>query len=116
MSEKSIANIEDALYAIEQIESYTESVSKIEELQADKKTYDAVLMNFIVIAMALDRLENSIKESYPTDSWDGIRRFRNYIAHDYFGVHSSILWQVLTDSMPKLKRQLIQILEDRTQK
>lgn len=111
MREHDEANIEDCLYAIVHIEEYTEGVGSPDQLLNDSKTYDAVLMNFVIIAEACNRISLDVQESHPEIDWNGIRRFRNYIAHDYFGVDIDAVWQSLTIELPKLKTGLKRILE-----
>ena len=36
---------------------------------------------------------------------------RNRIVHDYFGVDLEIIWQVITDDIPRLQRQIENILD-----
>jgi len=43
------ANLEDCLVAISRIAEYIKDTSDRYELLADTKTYDAVLMNFVVM-------------------------------------------------------------------
>jgi uncharacterized protein with HEPN domain len=111
MLEKDIANIEDCLFAIEHIEEYMEGVSSSIALLSDHKTYDAILMNFMVIAEASKRISPELKEQHANISWAGVRRFRNYIAHDYFGIDIEVVWQSLKIELPKLKTDLLHILD-----
>ena len=92
MLERDLANLEDAIFAIRRIEQYTTEISSADSLLQDSKTYDAVLLNFLVIAAAFSRLSPELKKRYPEVSWNGVRRFRNYIAHDYFGVDIEVVW------------------------
>jgi len=65
MREHDEANIEDCLYAIGHIEEYTKDIVSIHELQHDSKTYDAVLMNFVVVAEACNRISSDLQAQYP---------------------------------------------------
>ena len=78
----------------------------------DAKTYDAVLMNFMVIAEACKRISAELQTRHPQVAWQGVRRFRNYIAHDYFGMDIDIVWQSLITELPKLKVDLLRVLEE----
>jgi uncharacterized protein with HEPN domain len=55
MHEHDEANIEDCLFAISHIEEYIDGISSSDQLLNDYKTYDAVLMNFVIIAEACNR-------------------------------------------------------------
>lgn len=112
MREHDEANVKDCLYAIASIEKYTAGISSALELLNDSKTYDAVLMNFVVIAEACNRLSTDLQIQYPEIGWNGLRRFRNYIAHDYFGVDINVVWQSITLDLSELKTGLQRILND----
>ena len=112
MHEHDEANLQDCLYAINHIEEYTSNIESADELLNDSKTYDAVLMNFMVIAEACKRISAELQTRHPQVAWQGVRRFRNYIAHDYFGMDIDIVWQSLITELPKLKADLLRILEE----
>ena len=111
MLEKDRANIEDCLYAIGHVNEYMADINSIEDLENDTKTYDAVTMNFVIIAEACARLSKELKDKHTEIDWDGVRRFRNYLAHDYFGVDIYVVWKSITISLPLLKAGLSKLLE-----
>ena len=73
---------------------------------ADSKTYDAVLMNFIVLGEATMRLSNNTKEQLPDINWRAIKDFRNFLAHDYFGIDENVVWSAIQYYLPDLKKGL----------
>lgn len=103
MLDKDKANLEDCIYAISHIEEYTQNIFSADDLFADTKTYDAVLMNFVIIAEACKRMSEDIQQRNSDIPWQSIRGFRNYIAHDYFGLDIDMIWQSITIELPKLK-------------
>lgn len=113
MHEHDEANIEDCLFAISHIEEYTEGVTSSDQLLSDSKTYDAVLMNFVIIAEACNRISPELQIEHSDIAWKNIRGFRNFIAHDYFGVDIDVVWQSLTIELPKLKIGLRRMLGKR---
>lgn len=110
LKDRDRANIEEVLYAIRHIQEYTASISSLEELLTDTKTYDAVLMNFILIGEACKRLPSELKASIPQIDWKGINGYRNYIAHEYFGVDQQVVWSSLKVELPKLKAEMERLL------
>ncbi len=106
MLDKDSANIQDILYAIGHIEEYVVGITSMEDLMSDAKTYDAVLMNFIVLGEASNRLSDGIKMQLPNVDWRAIIGFRNFVAHDYFGVDINIVWAAIKVHLPELKREL----------
>jgi uncharacterized protein with HEPN domain len=89
MFEKDKFNILDCLSSIHRIENYVSSVHSLDEFESNNLIYDAVLMNFIVIAECCERLTDTTKEKYSNIDWRSIKSFRNFITHDYFGLDLS---------------------------
>jgi len=77
----------------------------------DNKTYDAVLMNFIVLGEEANRISDALKTNNPQIPWKEINGFRNFVAHDYFGVDENIVWAAIQFHLPKLKHELKNILQ-----
>lgn len=38
------------------------------------------------------------------EDWDRIAAFRNVVVHDYLGLDLELIWDILEDDLPKLKR------------
>ena len=45
------------------------------------------------------------------EDWIGIVGLRNRIAHEYFGIGIEIVWNIVKQELPKLKKPMKQILE-----
>jgi uncharacterized protein with HEPN domain len=80
------------------------------KFSADKKTIDAVVRNFEIIGEAANKLPDEIRVKASEIPWRDIIDFRNRIAHEYFGISVSIVWQIiikelkpLSDNIKKLK-------------
>jgi uncharacterized protein with HEPN domain len=110
MFEKDSAALYECLYAIDHIEAYTYSIVGPSELINDHKTYDAVLMNFIIVGEAVKRISNELKEEHPELDWRSIIGFRNFVAHDYFGVDINIVWAAIKIHLPQFKKQIKALL------
>lgn len=95
-----LANI---LESIEKIEEYVVSISNPDELNNDTKSFDAVLMNFIVIGEMAGKLSEDFKTKNSEIEWWKIKGLRNIVAHDYFGVDAEEIWQIINTWLPKLK-------------
>lgn len=70
---------------------------------------DAVLFQLTVIGEAIQHVEDEIlmKYDYP---WYKVRSFRNLIAHEYFNIKMSAVWQIIEKDLSGLKEQLLIIL------
>jgi len=111
LNDRDRANIEEVLYAIRHIEEYTQGISSLSDLLADTKTYDAVMMNFILIGEACKRLPKELKTANPQIDWKGINGYRNYIAHEYFGMDEKIVWGSIEVEVPNLKMEMVALLQ-----
>ena len=111
--EKDINILKDIVYAINKIEAYTNDVNDIIDFEENTEKYDATLLNFIVVGESVARLSDNIKEENDEIPWKNIKGFRNYIAHDYFGVDISEVWDVIQNHISKLKKDIEQIIENK---
>jgi uncharacterized protein with HEPN domain len=93
------------------LKNIIDGISSSDQLLNDYKTYDAVLMNFVIIAEACNRISPDLQIEHSEIPWKNIRGFRNFIAHDYFGVDIDVVWQSLIIELPKLKMGLQRMLE-----
>ncbi len=96
--------------AIAKIESYTKGFNNSINFVKDTKSFDATLMNFIVIAECAGRLSEYFKNEHSEIEWKKVNAFRNLIAHDYFGIDEEEVWDIVTFHMPKLKEKILQVL------
>jgi len=104
--------IEECLYAINHIFEYMEDIETLEDLIADSKTYDAVLMNFIIIGESSSRIKEEIKDKLPDTDWRAIKDFRNFMAHDYFGIDNNIVWSAINYNLPQLKKDFESLIKE----
>ncbi len=97
--------VEDILESIELIESYVHTM-ELSDFTKDRKTIDAVVRNFEIIGEASKFIPDNIKTHYPEIDWKGIIGLRNRIAHEYFGISVSIVWDIIKRELPRLKNQM----------
>lgn len=79
-----------------------------DEWQRDSKSFDAVLMNFVVIGEMAEKLSDDFKhQTEPLVNWYKIKGFRNIIAHNYFGIDAEEVWQIINNSLEDLRKTLL---------
>lgn len=96
------------LEAIESIEEFIGDFTSKEFLQS-KLHRSATERQLEIIGEAAAAISDDLKAKYPEVEWRPIKRFRNVIAHEYFGVSVQILWGVVQKELPTLKTQIQQI-------
>ena len=110
-SHKDFACLLNMFDSIEKIKQYSDSFKNADELYADSKSFDAVMMNFVVIGEMAEKLTEEFKQSSNSQiDWFKIRGFRNIIAHNYFGIDAEEVWQIIKNSIPDLETGIKRIL------
>ena len=102
--------IEDILESIGLVEEYVANMN-FEDFKNDRKTIDAVVRNFEIIGEASNNIPDKVKNQYQDVDWRGMVGLRNRIAHVYFGISLEIVWRIIEQELPELKKQMKEILE-----
>jgi uncharacterized protein with HEPN domain len=100
---KDLDCLENILESVEKIELYSSQLKTADNLFNDAKSFDAIMMNFIIIGEMVIKLSDGFKEKNSDIEWWKIKGFRNIVAHDYFGIDAEEVWQIIQDKLPELK-------------
>jgi uncharacterized protein with HEPN domain len=76
----------------------------------DAKTFDAVVLNLLILGEAVKNIPDSVKAKYPQVDWRRIAGLRDVIAHGYFGLNEDLLWDIVQNRIPQLAKQIQEIL------
>lgn len=110
MSERSDRNfISDIQEAIHRIASYTVSMT-YDAFLTDIKTQDAVVRNLEIIGEAAKNISEETRTKYNQIPWRSMAGTRDRLIHHYFGVNLDIVWQIVTDELPRTTEHLKKIL------
>jgi uncharacterized protein with HEPN domain len=99
----------DIKESILKIQSYSKGCT-LESLKDDDKTYDSILLNFLVIGEAAVKIPDEIKNEHPDIDWRGMIGMRNIIAHGYFKIDPKIIWDSINKDLPILLNAIIKII------
>ena len=77
-----------------------------DSFQDDRKTVDAVVRNLEIIGEASKKIPPEIKEKISTIEWRKIAGLRDILIHEYFGVDEEILWDIVENKIPELKKAI----------
>ena len=53
----------------------------------------------------------NIKNKYPDVEWQEIAKTRDKLIHSYFGVDLDVVWDIITEDIPRLQRQIENIIK-----
>ena len=100
---KDLDCLENILESVVKIELYAEQFKNADNLFKDTKSFDAILMNFIIVGEMVVKLSEGFKKNYQEIEWWKIKGLRNIVAHDYFGIDAEEVWQIIQNKIPELK-------------
>lgn len=104
-------NLQALLESIEKIELYSKDFDDADKFYHDQKSFDASMMQFVVIGEIISRLDEKFKISHSEIPWQKIKDFRNIIAHDYFGIDADEIWDIINNKLLPLKHDINGLLE-----
>ena len=102
--------LKDILSAAGKIEAITAATSETSFLN-DEVLPAAVLHHLTVIGEAINCLSPELKSRHPDVPWQQIIAVRHRIVHAYFDLDWQILWNAAVDEIPRLRKQITEILE-----
>ncbi len=96
-------------YATNRILSRTQQSTLLDFLR-DEDLQDIVLRQLLVIGEAAARVSDSTKQRFPQVDWRRMTGMRNFIAHEYFRLDFTSVWEVIENHLPTLALELPAIL------
>jgi len=92
------------------IEKYIGNM-KYKQFEKDEKTKDAVVRNLEIIGESANQIPNEIQQKYSNIPWAQIVAMRNRMIHGYFTIDYCIVWEIVKQNLPSLKKDLEEILK-----
>ena len=94
--------LEDIELALDRIERYKQGQS-FESFSADEMRVDAVVRNLETLGEAVKHLPDDIRALAPEIPWTQIAGLRDVLAHAYFSVNLTLIWDIITNETPGLR-------------
>lgn len=101
----------DTLYTIhiheciDRIHSYISGIDQ-DQFMASTLIQDAVLRNLQVLAESTQRLSDEFKTLHKEIEWNKISGLRNILVHDYLGIDTETVWNIISKELAALDRVL----------
>lgn len=103
--------VKDILDCIEKIDEFIGSMD-FEKFTEDDKTKSAVVRKLEIIGEATKNIPKQIRQKYRELPWADMAGMRDKIAHFYFGIDYTIVWEVIKERLPEIKPIIQKILKE----
>jgi len=111
-SHKDFGCVLNMIESIQKILDYSGNFENADDFYNDNKSFDATMMNFVIIGEMVEKLSSGfIEETENTISWSRIKSFRNIVAHNYFGIDAEEVWQIIKNHLSEFKNSLEKTIE-----
>ena len=102
--------LRDMLEAISQIEKYV--IQGKDRFTEDELIQTWMIHHLMIIGEAASKMSEETRQRYPDIPWVGTIDVRNIIAHEYFRVNLDIIWRIIINDLPSLKKKLQEIVRE----
>ncbi|GAB4291222.1 MAG: hypothetical protein Fur0025_26380 [Oscillatoriaceae cyanobacterium] len=94
--------IQDIIQSVERIQRTTAGMNFDDFTNIDELILQGILYNFIIIGEASVNVNDEIQSRYPEIPWRFMAGMRNVMAHEYFQVDETIIWNTIQNHLPAL--------------
>ncbi|MEI7890745.1 MAG: DUF86 domain-containing protein [bacterium] len=98
------------LKSIERIEDDTAGLSEAQFSRA-LTVQDAVVRRLEIIGEAVRNIADDFRKKHTKIPWKKMAGLRDVLIHEYFGVDMELVWKIINNDIPKLKKQILKIVE-----
>jgi uncharacterized protein with HEPN domain len=98
------------LDAIEEIETYLLGVEFLIFINNSMMRF-ACIKQMEIIGEAGNHISAELKSKFTSIEWAQIVGMRNVFVHEYFGIDSSLVWEIIKKDIPELKGKIKTVLE-----
>ena len=96
--------------AIVEIESYLTNAEYDTFLNNSMMRF-ACIKQMEIIGEASDHISKEIKTQFSDIEWSQIKGMRNIFVHEYFGIDSRLVWEIIKHDLPDLKSKVLTIID-----
>ncbi|MFH1549006.1 MAG: DUF86 domain-containing protein [Planctomycetota bacterium] len=104
--------LDDIREAAKRIDSYAEGFS-IARFKKNTLVVDAVVRNLEIIGEAIKHIPVQIRKKHPEIEWKKIAGLRDILAHEYFGIDVDVVWDIVNNKLPTLRKQVRRLLNEK---
>ena len=78
----------------------------------DEKTTEACVFNLSQLGELCRTLDDDFMKIHSEIPWRAMYGLCNRIVHDYEGINLMLVWDVISEDLPELKKQLLELREN----
>ncbi|MBR0366579.1 MAG: DUF86 domain-containing protein [Clostridia bacterium] len=90
---------------IDKIFAYTDNMN-YDDFADNILVVDACVFNLSQIGELSNKLDSNFENEYDNIPWRILYGLRNRIVHDYEGVNLALVWDIIADDLPDLRKDL----------
>lgn len=102
--------LQDILEAICPLEKMTQDLS-FEEFSTKIEIFLSAVKLIEIIGEAVKNIPDEVRVNYPNIPWKNIAGMRYKLVHEYWVIDEKVVWKVIQNNLPQLKRIIISIIE-----
>jgi len=114
MTDKAVKYLSDIQYAISLINSFLEGIEFFSTYHSDLKTQSAIERQLGIIGEAVNKFRHE-ESAMILSHTKQIIDFRNRIIHSYDNIDTSIVWTILKNHLPILKKEVDELINTTNQ-
>ena len=100
--------VDDILECLERIEEYVEGWD-VDDFEGNFQLQDSVIRRLEIIGEAAKNMPEEIKQKHSKIPWKKIAGTRDVLIHAYFGIDLGMIWKVVKDDLPILKKEILKL-------
>ncbi len=101
--------LQHILDAIDEIEQYLSDASFPAFIENSMMRF-ACIKQMEIIGEASNHISEALKSKFTDIAWAQIVGMRNVFAHEYFGIDSTLVWEIIKNDIPELKSKIKLVL------
>jgi len=95
--------LQDILEAICQLEKMTQDLS-FAEFSTQIEIFLSAVKLLEIIGEAVKNIPDEVRVNYPNIPWKNIAGMRDKLVHEYWAIDEKVVWKVIQNNLPQLKR------------
>lgn len=102
------ARLQHILESINEVEGYLVNTDFDVFVQNSMMRFACIKQE--IIGEASNHISDETKTQFSNIEWAQIVGMRNVFVHEYFGIDDNLVWEIIKNDLPELKRKITEVL------